>query len=99
MAFVRLPKAGEQAQHARDPNPRNNSLENLKWGMPVDNATVDCLRQRGKYPSAKLYAHEVRIIRQLRAQGMKLTVLAQRFGMTAAGISMICRRKYYKWVD
>ena len=45
---------------------------------------------------AKLTAEDVLYIRQLRANGVRLRVLAQHFGVSEANISQIAKRKVWK---
>ena len=48
-AFVRLGHPGEVCRHFFNPDTTDNRLENLRWGMPADNA-ADQVRHYGKHP-------------------------------------------------
>lgn len=45
-AFVGSCPPGMQARHVNDPDARNNALDNLAWGTPLENSAARHRRQR-----------------------------------------------------
>lgn len=86
------PTAEHVGRHL-DGDPSNNRPENLEWGTVADNH-ADTIRHgrttRGEVnPMAKLTADDVDAIRTARADGVKLKVLAARFGVAESCISRV----------
>ena len=103
-AFVGPRPEGMQACHYPDHNPANNCRENLRWDTPKGNAG-DRLKSgrydpiRGsKHYKAKLDDEAVRAIRAARAAGERLAVIAARYGISDKLVSLIARRKIWKWL-
>lgn len=96
-AFVGPRPEGHVCRHL-DGTRLNNSLENLAWGTKTENAQ-DRIRhgtdyfhrtQHGeKHFRAKLSTVQVDEIRRLRAEGVRLIVLAEKFGVQVSTISRI----------
>lgn len=94
-SFVGPPMAGQECRHL-DGNPRNNSIQNLRWGTRSENRqdaikhnTFIGLHQRGEcHPSAKLSDADVALIRTLRGEWIQ-NDLASHFGVSVCQISRI----------
>lgn len=66
-AFKGPAKPGEVAMHLDD-DPRNNRIENLRWGTPTDNARDAARKRRGG--CQKLGPAEVAVVCDMRAAGI-----------------------------
>lgn len=98
MAFVRLPRDGEEALHG-DGDPKNNLLQNLRWGSSKENSE-DCLSHgtiaRGiDLPQTKLSVEDVLLIRE---DDRPSTLIAKEYGVNARHIRGIKSNKYWKHV-
>ena len=89
----------------KDGNKTNNHLKNLRWDTHssniLDNVNSLTHNFKGgeKHYRAKLIAVEVKVIRQLLAQGeLKQKEIAKLFNVTPATISDISRRHSWKFV-
>ncbi len=85
-----------------DDNKDNNTLPNLRWGTLSDNRR-DMLRnghmpdRKGhKHPMAKLTPADVEEIKRLRANGLTLREIGNKFGITEGQVSLIYRGKTWK---
>lgn len=85
---------GMEACHG-DGNRGNNALSNLRWGTRSSNALDRETHGTGisgeSNPRVKLTDVDVVSIRRLRTKGWKLREIADRFNVTPANISYICR--------
>ena len=85
-----------------DGNPSNNAIENLRWGTPKENAADR--RQHGRdrlgiaHHNAKLSGEDVKSIRELRASGLSLQRIADRFRVSVAQVHNISTAKQRKEV-
>jgi hypothetical protein len=88
----------------QDGNPINNRLENLRWDTRSENIrdAVDHGRWKNRWNcgeahhNSKLSSSSVATIRERRAMGEKLRVLAADFHVTHAAISAICSGRTWK---
>ena len=92
MAFVGLPKPGQEARHLNG-NPSDNRLTNLAWGTRVENASDRGVHGTALFgernPAAKLTDEQVRLVRQLLTQGLTHRAIAAVVGCSAGHISRI----------
>lgn len=104
-SFVGPCPVGMETRHF-DGNPKNNCLENLKWGTKKENGadTVRLGRSRRcghkgvkRIFKPKLTKEQVLAIRKMAESGAKNIVLAKRFGCLERNISRIVNR--WTWVD
>ncbi len=91
-AFVGPCPPGMECCH-RDGNPANNRPENLRWGTRAENA-ADSIRHGTKpmgsrHHRAKLMEADIPVIRRLRSEGMTLSKIAERFGVTRPQIGAV----------
>lgn len=88
-AFHGAPFEGAQAAH-KDGDPSNNEAENLRWATPAENSRdkhAHGTTLRGeRHNMAKLCREDVLLIR---ASGESGRVLAERFGVSQATVSVI----------
>lgn len=81
-------------------NPKDNHPGNLRWGTQTENvadARFHGTIARGEtHGQAKMAEDTVRLMRQLKAEGMTNTALAKRFGISHGVTSSICNFK--AWV-
>lgn len=100
-AFVGSCPGGMEACHA-DGNGTNNNITNLRWDTP--SANWDDKRRHGrategtKQKQSKLTDDAVRMIRSERKAGIKLRVLAERFGVSVARISRVAIGKSWRHI-
>jgi|SRR5215469_1284009 len=102
-AFVGPCPEGLIACHAND-DPLDNRLENLRWDTYSAN-TADAIRN-GRYDEhrgarhyrAKLTEADVRAIRASHAAGETCRDLGKRFGVSNVLVSLIVRRKSWRWL-
>jgi hypothetical protein len=84
---------GHECMHLDD-NPRNNKLENLKWGTRKENHST--IRRKGERNGrSKLTNEQVLIIRELVSYGNKQTLLAKDFNVTRTTIGHIVARRIW----
>ncbi len=92
-AFVGPCPAGMQCRHYPDRDPSNNSLANLQWGTPVENAAdrdVHGTTVRGqRVHTAVLTAADVREIRARCAAGESHRSIARGKGVTKSTVTRI----------
>lgn len=100
-AFVGPPRDSEQCRHLNG-DPADNRLANLVWGTASQNS--EDMRRHGtmivgtRCHSSKLTEHDVRLIRQLHAGGLKRSELARRFNVAYSGIRAIVLRRSWKHI-
>jgi hypothetical protein len=92
---------GMQCRHL-DGNPLNNSIDNLRWGTPKENA-ADRVQHgtdlRGeKNGSAKLKNHHALTIRTLSKNGMRYVDIANRYGISVSNVGAIVTRKTFVYI-
>ncbi len=100
-AFVGPCPPGMECRHL-DNNPRNNRLENLCWGTPLENH-ADKIRHgttaRGEgNGKTTLTESQVRQLRQLVAAGMSRADAARRFHVCWQTVDNICSRRTWKYL-
>jgi hypothetical protein len=82
-----------------DGDPGNNRLGNLRWDTPKANS-ADALRHGrracGAKVGAKLTEQDVLDIRRLRADGLTLTDLGARFGVSPGNVGAVVHGKTWK---
>lgn len=99
MAWVGLPKDGEETRHLND-IPIDNRLENLCWGSRIEN--VEDKRRNGGIPigeraaSHKLTEKQVIQIRKSFAMGKSSRELSNEYGIAHTNILTIVRGKHWK---
>lgn len=102
-AFRGKRKPGLQINHL-DGDKKNNALVNLELVTASENVRhafrigLKCIVGE-KHPRTQLKDADIRAIREARARGVKLTVLAERYGVNFSNISMIARRQTWKHVE
>jgi hypothetical protein len=101
LAFVgRIPR-GKQVNHI-DGDKLNNDIQNLEIVTPEQNrehAKRTGLIVRGEdNPSSRLTEKDVQEIRQLRADGVRVRDIANRFDISERTVYMACRRKTWRHV-
>ena len=85
-----------------DGDPKNNRIENLRWGTGKENA-ADCTRHGRRHVgaqnwNAKLSPSEVVKIRRLILLGTSYMNLARYFGVTPSSISAIAHSRNWKHI-
>lgn len=94
-AFSGLPPEGMECCHF-DGNPKNNSIENLRWGTQSDNVQ-DYRRKHGKYWSADFTPEKVKQIRnEYTGKHGCQKFLAEKYGANRDVISDIVNYVTYK---
>ena len=97
-------RRGEYCINHKDGNKLNNHLNNLEWITTEENlkhAWQTGLNQStGENSScAKVNSSQVRMMRELFAQGNSLNSLAQSFNLSVQGVHDICRYRRWKHQD
>ena len=92
LAFVGPCPPGYECLHA-DHNPRNNSLDNLRWGTRSEN----CLERDLIPPDTKLTAIDVFYIRTMYALGVKARKLSTELDISKRHIYKILRGECHKY--
>jgi hypothetical protein len=87
----------------RDGNPKNNSLDNLRWDTRSSNEDDKKLigtHQTGENnPASKLTEIEVREIRNIRdTTSMTMREIGDLFGVTRSAIKAVCQKRNWKHV-
>lgn len=86
---------GKEVLH-NDGDPKNNRLENLRYGTRTENI-LDVYRQGKAW--RKLTAPDVREIRKQREQGTKVKEIAQKFNVAEGTIyNILSGKKSFKWL-
>jgi hypothetical protein len=102
MAFVRLPKEGEECRHL-DGNKLNYSLANLKWGTQSENMQ-DRIKhgkipfQGVKNPASKLTEEKVLEIDFLILQNISKIEIAKKFGISTRTVRSIGTHSTWKYL-
>lgn len=98
MSFDRMPVDNEEALH-KDGNPKNNFIENLKWGTSKENSQDSLLHgtiARGKdLPQTKLSEDDVIKIRSDRRTS---TEIANEFNISPRHVRAIKSKIYWKYI-
>jgi len=88
----------------------NNSVSNLEWATHSENTqhafdmglAKPCRTQKSRFgsasPQAKLTEQQVLEIRKLRACGMTLVSIAERYGVAFSQVDRICKRESWKHI-
>jgi len=103
-AFARPSDCGEECRHL-DGDPKNNRIENLRWGTRAENIADKAVHGTGnqgaRHPMAKLTDEQARMARELKSRLSKkgcrgvTTFLARWFGVSQGQMSMIVRGLAY----
>lgn len=84
---------GHQCRHLNG-NPRDNSLQNLRWGTASedagDRAAHGTIRRAGDHWAAKMTSEDVRRIRHLRNAGLTYAALGRAFRISKSQAHRIC---------
>jgi hypothetical protein len=101
-AFVGLCPRGMQCRHL-DGNPKNNKLDNLKWGTPTENSddskshgTRACGSGHGR---SKMNESNIQEILEMRRQGLRQWQIAESFGISQSTVSSILLKKTWKHLE
>lgn len=86
---------GTPADNSRDASAKGRMAHGDTHYM---RAHPDATRKGEKHHSAKLTEDDVRDIRRLRAEGERLRIIGEKYGMKAATIHGIVSRRYWKHV-
>jgi hypothetical protein len=101
-SFVGPCPYGMECRHL-DGNPSNNSLANLKWDTPANNAADKVAHgtkvQGSKARNSVTNESEVLVIKRLLRVGLKQTVIAYAFGLNVAVINGISSGKRWNHVS
>lgn len=85
-----------------DDDPKNNHVDNLKWGtnkMNTDDMVSKMRAANGsKCARSKLVELEVLMIRKLKRNGIKTRDIANRFNVHLDTVNLIARRKTWKHI-
>lgn len=100
-AFVGPCPDGMECRHL-DGDRTNNALSNLRWGTPTENQ-YDRIRhgtscQGSQHPMAKLDEAKIEEIRRLRAEGILLRKIGDKFGVHKSTVQNACIRKTWKHI-
>jgi hypothetical protein len=102
-AFVGPRPSGMQCRHL-DGNPRNNRIENLRWGTPKEDgqdrirhgtATRKGVNRGERNGGARLTAALVVEMRRLRDEGMTVPEIARRFGVSLRHAGDVVRGRHW----
>lgn len=96
-AFVGPRPEGYVTRHLDD-DPWNNTVSNLAWGTPMENAAdqVAAGSHKGeRHGNAVLQEKDIRTIRELVAKGVSQRELAFSYGVSQPTISKIAKRKLW----
>lgn len=94
LTFVGPPPEGMEVLH-NDGNPKNNRLENLRYGTRTENI-LDVLRIGKVW--RKLNIDDVHAIRKALSQGLTGSAVAKMFGVSESTISSIKRGATFAWL-
>lgn len=95
MATFIGPRAKDADVRHLNGNPKDNRLSNLAYGSRTENI-IDVYRQGKRW--RRLNLKEVYQIKESLSQGVKGSVLAKQYGVTATTISAIKTGTTYAWV-
>lgn len=102
-AFVGPCPDGHLVRHFPDQNPANNSLSNICWGTPKENAADRAYHgnhRRGVDAEAKITEEDVRAIRQEAEIGLfTQKEIGARRGISASQVGRIVQRKRWAHVS
>lgn len=104
VALFHLPERPSSRHEVRhiDGDRNNCKATNLAWGTPLDNASDRRLHGRtvrgDRHHKSKLTPHDVREIRELVSKGASLASVATLFGVSAAQVSNIVKRRNWAHV-
>lgn len=102
-SFDRPPNEGEECRHL-DGDPNNNRLDNLRWGTRSENI-ADRKRLGEENPSkgeghyrATMSEKDVRLIRQLRQQGLSFGKIAKEIGVSRGAVAKVLSGHTWGWL-
>lgn len=79
-----------------DDDPTNNSLSNLAWGTPKDNAEMAV--KNGKWSNGgKLKFADISKIKEMSSQSIPQSEIATRFGLTQSAVCNILKGRSWKY--
>lgn len=100
-AFIGLCPKGKECLH-KDGNPKNNNVDNLRWGTRKENCNDTIRHGRTtlgeKNPRAKLKRSQVVIIKKELAKNISTKKLGERFNVSKNTIESIKRNENWKEV-
>jgi hypothetical protein len=95
------PHEGHHARHL-DGNPQNNSVTNLAWGTPLENAADTARHGRTacgiKQGLSKLNEEKVQLARELDAQGFSKAEIARRLKISRSCVRQVVSAQTWKHV-
>jgi HNH endonuclease len=101
-AFVGPCPEGMECCHFPDPDPTNNHVSNLRWGTPKEN--IGDREKHGHTAKGEhngqstLKLEQVREIKRLLAEGVRVYLIARQFGVSHGCIMQIKLGYNWKWV-
>lgn len=102
-AFVGQCPTGMECRHFPDPNPSNNTLTNLQWGLPTENGrdrVTHGTSGRGEASGRhKMTENEVKALRTLREYGWSWHDLACKFNISRSQTRRIALRLDWAWLQ
>lgn len=101
-AFIGPRPAGGEACHFPDRDPRNNRLDNLRWGTPKENSKDREIHgttaRGGRNGNSRIALEQVRAIRSDAKSGLNLSEVARKHGVGRTTVGNIVKRRTWKHV-
>lgn len=102
-AFVGPCPTGHEACHFPDRNPKNNRLDNLRWGTHEENSQHSRIHGTmilgSKHVFAKINEQDVRTIKNLRRQGWTHRAIAEHMGIKANRVFVVLSGRKWRHIQ